>query len=112
MRNSLAKNLSDKLGGVAIYLKREDLNHTGTHKLNHAMAYTLVAKKMGKTKTIAETGTGQHGVVMAAATAYFGMESDIYMGKVDAEKLAVAVNCCLFTANKLQARRKAIANHQ
>lgn len=101
MRNSLAKNLSDKLGGAAIYLKREDLNHTGAHKLNHAIAYALVAKKMGKTKIIAETGTGQHGVVMAAAAAYFGMECDIYMGKVDVEKLAVAVNYCLLMVNKL-----------
>lgn len=81
-----AKNLSDKLGGASIYLKREDLNHTGAHKLNHAMAYALVAKKMGKTKIIADTGAGQHGVAMAAAAAYFGMECDIYMGKVDAEK--------------------------
>ncbi len=87
-----AKNLSDKLGGAAIYLKREDLNHTGAHKLNHAMAYALVAKKMGKTKIIADTGAGQHGVAMAAAAAYFGMECDIYMGKVDAEKEAPNVD--------------------
>lgn len=87
-----AKNLSDKLGGAAIYLKREDLNHTGAHKLNHAMAYALVAKKMGKTKIIADTGAGQHGVAIAAATAYFGMECDIYMGKVDAEKEAPNVD--------------------
>lgn len=87
-----AKNLSDMLGGAAIYLKREDLNHTGAHKLNHAMAYTLVAKKMGKTKIIADTGAGQHGVAMAAAAAYFGMECDIYMGKVDAEKEAPNVD--------------------
>ncbi|MBR3157241.1 pyridoxal-phosphate dependent enzyme, partial [Candidatus Saccharibacteria bacterium] len=87
-----AKNLSDKLGGAAIYLKREDLNHTGAHKLNHAMAYVLVAKKMGKTKIIADTGAGQHGVAMAAAAAYFGMECDIYMGKVDAEKEAPNVD--------------------
>ena len=58
---TFAKNLTDKLGGAAIYLKREDLNHTGAHKLNHAMAYGLVAKKMGKTKIIADTGAGQHG---------------------------------------------------
>ena len=87
-----AKNLSDKLGGAAIYLKREDLNHTGAHKLNHAMAYALVAKKMGKTKIIADTGAGQHGVAIAAAAAYFGMECDIYMGKVDAEKEAPNVD--------------------
>ena len=87
-----AKNLSDKLGGATIYLKREDLNHTGAHKINHAMAYALVAKKMGKTKIIADTGAGQHGVAMAAAAAYFGMECDIYMGKVDAEKEAPNVD--------------------
>ncbi len=87
-----AKNLSDKLGGAAIYLKREDLNHTGAHKLNHAMAYALVAKKMGKTKIIADTGAGQHGVAIAVVAAYFGMECDIYMGKVDAEKEAPNVD--------------------
>ena len=87
-----AKNLSDELNGAAIYLKREDLNHTGAHKLNHAMAYALVAKKMGKTKIIADTGAGQHGVAMAAAAAYFGMECDIYMGRVDAEKEAPNVD--------------------
>lgn len=89
---TFAKNLTDKLGGAAIYLKREDLNHTGAHKLNHAMAYGLVAKKMGKTKIIADTGAGQHGVAMAAAAAYFGMECDIYMGKIDAEKEAPNVD--------------------
>lgn len=89
---TFAKNLSNKLGGAAIYLKREDLNHTGAHKLNHAMAYALVAKKMGKTKIIADTGAGQHGVAMAAAAAYFGMDCDIYMGKVDAEKEAPNVD--------------------
>ena len=89
---TFAKNLTDKLGGAAIYLKREDLNHTGAHKLNHAMAYGLVAKKMGKMKIIADTGAGQHGVAMAAAAAYFGMECDIYMGKIDAEKEAPNVD--------------------
>lgn len=83
---TFARNLTEKYKGAAIYLKREDLNHTGAHKLNHAMAYALVAKKMGKTKIIADTGAGQHGVAMAAAAAYFGMECVIYMGEVDAKK--------------------------
>lgn len=83
---TFARNLTQKYKGAAIYLKREDLNHTGAHKLNHAMAYALVAKKMGKTKIIADTGAGQHGVAMAAAAAYFGMECIIYMGEVDAKK--------------------------
>jgi len=89
---TFARNLTKKCGGAAIYLKREDLNHTGAHKLNHAMAYALVAQKMGKTKIIADTGAGQHGVAMAAAAAYFGMECVIYMGKVDAKKEAPNVD--------------------
>jgi len=78
--------LSRKLGRSQIYLKREDLNHTGAHKINHCMGEGLLAKYMGKKKIIAETGAGQHGVAMATAAAYFGMECDIYMGQVDIEK--------------------------
>ncbi|EKV29969.1 Tryptophan synthase [Caenispirillum salinarum AK4] len=81
-----AGNLSEKLGGAAIYLKREDLNHTGAHKLNHCMGEALLAKHMGKTKLIAETGAGQHGVALATAAAYFGMECEIHMGEVDIAK--------------------------
>ncbi len=81
-----AKNLSDFCGGAQIYLKREDLNHTGAHKLNHCMAEALVAKSLGKTKLIAETGAGQHGVALATAAAYFGMECEIHMGEVDIAK--------------------------
>ncbi|MEA2049314.1 MAG: tryptophan synthase subunit beta [Campylobacterota bacterium] len=81
-----AKNLSDFCGGGQIYLKREDLNHTGAHKLNHCMAEALVAKSLGKTKLMAETGAGQHGVALATAAAYFGLECEIYMGEVDIEK--------------------------
>ena len=73
-------------------MKREDLNHTGAHKLNHAMGYALFAKKLGKTKIIADTGAGQHGVAMAAAAAYFRLDCDIFMGKVDAEKEAPNVD--------------------
>ncbi len=82
------KNLSDICGGAQIYAKREDLNHTGAHKLNHCMAEGLLAKHMGKTKLIAETGAGQHGVALATAAAYFGMECEIHMGAVDMAKEA------------------------
>ena len=81
--------LSDKIGtGVQLYAKREDLNHTGAHKLNHCMGEVLLAKYMGKKKVIAETGAGQHGVALATAAAYFGLECDIYMGAVDIKKQA------------------------
>ena len=81
-----AKNLSEKLGGAQIYLKREDLNHTGAHKINHCLGEALLAKKMGKSKLIAETGAGQHGVALATAAAIVGLECDIYMGEVDINK--------------------------
>lgn len=81
-----ARNLTEKYGGAGIYLKREDLNHTGAHKLNHCMGEGLLAKFMGKKKLIAETGAGQHGVALATAAAYFGMECEIYMGEVDIKK--------------------------
>ncbi len=83
------ERLSDKIGtGVQLYGKREDLNHTGAHKLNHCMGEVLLASFMGKKKVIAETGAGQHGVALATAAAYFGMECDIYMGAVDIRKQA------------------------
>ena len=82
------ERLSNKLGRVQLYVKREDLNHTGAHKLNHCMGEVLLAKYMGKKKVIAETGAGQHGVAMATAAAYFGMECDIYMGTEDIKKQA------------------------
>jgi len=80
-----AKRLSDQYGG-RIYLKREDLNHTGAHKLNHCMGEALLAKYLGKKKLIAETGAGQHGVALATAAAYFGLECEIHMGEVDIKK--------------------------
>ncbi|OHD81539.1 MAG: tryptophan synthase subunit beta, partial [Spirochaetes bacterium RIFOXYC1_FULL_54_7] len=80
-----AKRLSDEYGG-RIYLKREDLNHTGAHKLNHCMGEALLAKYLGKKKLIAETGAGQHGVALATAAAYFGLECEIHMGEVDIHK--------------------------
>ena len=82
------QRLSNLLGRTQIYLKREDLNHTGAHKLNHCMGEGLLAKYMGKKKLIAETGAGQHGVALATAAAYFGLECDIYMGEVDIAKQA------------------------
>ena len=80
------ERLSKIFGNCQIYLKREDLNHTGAHKLNHCMGEGLLAKYMGKKKLIAETGAGQHGVAIATAAAYFGMECDVYMGEVDIAK--------------------------
>lgn len=82
-----AHNLSREVG-AHIYLKREDLNHSGAHKLNHCMAEALLAKHMGKTKLIAETGAGQHGVALATAAAYFGLECEIHMGEIDIAKEA------------------------
>jgi len=83
---SYAKNLTNYCNGAKIFLKREDLNHSGAHKLNHCMAEVILAKKLGKTKVIAETGAGQHGVALATAAAYFGLECEIHMGQVDIEK--------------------------
>ena len=85
---SYLERLSTSLGHVQLYLKREDLNHSGAHKLNHCMGEALLAKYMGKKKVIAETGAGQHGVALATAAAYFGLECDIYMGSVDIAKQA------------------------
>ena len=82
------ERLSNSIGNVQLYAKREDLNHTGAHKLNHCMGEALLAKYMGKKKVIAETGAGQHGVALATAAAYFGLECDIYMGSVDIKKQA------------------------
>lgn len=86
-----AEKMTKDLGGAKIYLKREDLNHTGSHKINNAIAQCLLAKKMGKTRVIAETGAGQHGVATATAAALLGMECEIYMGKLDTERQALNV---------------------
>lgn len=86
-----AKNLSEKIGGAKIYLKREDLNHTGAHKINNAIGQILLAKRMGVKRIIAETGAGQHGVATATACALFGIDCTIYMGKVDTERQALNV---------------------
>ena len=87
-----ARTLSLENGGAQIYLKREDLNHTGAHKLNHCMGEGLLAKYLGKKKVIAETGAGQHGVALATAAAHFGLECEIHMGQVDIEKQAPNVS--------------------
>ncbi len=81
-----ARRLSEKIGGAKIYLKREDLNHTGAHKINHCLGEALLAKHMGKTKVIAETGAGQHGVALATACALVGIDCEIHMGEVDIAK--------------------------
>ncbi len=86
-----AEKMTADLGGAKIYLKREDLNHTGAHKINNVLGQILLAKKMGKTRIIAETGAGQHGVATATAAALFGMECNVYMGRTDMERQALNV---------------------
>ena len=86
-----AEHMTKDLGGAKIYLKREDLNHTGAHKINNVLGQMLLAKKMGKTRVIAETGAGQHGVATATAAALFGMECEIYMGIEDTKRQALNV---------------------
>ena len=86
-----AEKMTKDLGGAKIYLKREDLNHTGAHKINNVLGQVLLAKKMGKTRVIAETGAGQHGVATATAAALMGMECEIFMGKEDTERQALNV---------------------
>ena len=86
-----AKRMTEDLGGAKIYLKREDLNHTGSHKINNVLGQMLLAKKMGKTRVIAETGAGQHGVATATVAAMMGMECEIFMGKMDCERQALNV---------------------
>jgi len=86
-----AEKMSKDLGGAKIYLKREDLNHSGAHKINNAIAQVLLAKKMGKTRVIAETGAGQHGVATATAAALLGLECEVYMGEEDTKRQALNV---------------------
>jgi tryptophan synthase beta chain len=86
-----AKKMTEDLGGAKIYLKREDLNHTGSHKINNVLGQVLLARKMGKTRVIAETGAGQHGVATATAAALLNMECEIFMGKEDTERQALNV---------------------
>ena len=86
-----AGKMTEELGGAKIYLKREDLNHTGSHKINNVLGQVLLAKKMGKTRVIAETGAGQHGVATATAAALLGMECEVFMGKEDTDRQALNV---------------------
>lgn len=86
-----AKKMTEDLGGAKIYLKREDLNHTGAHKINNVLGQALLAKRMGKTRLIAETGAGQHGVATATAAALMGMECEVFMGKEDTDRQALNV---------------------
>ena len=86
-----AERMTKDLGGAKIYLKREDLNHTGAHKINNVIGQMLLAKKMGKTRVIAETGAGQHGVATATVAALMGMECEVFMGKEDTERQALNV---------------------
>ena len=87
----LAERMTEELGSARIYLKREDLCHTGAHKINNAMGQILLAKRMGKKRIIAETGAGQHGVATATVCAMFGFECRIYMGRIDMERQALNV---------------------
>jgi tryptophan synthase beta chain len=87
----LAENMTADLGGARVYLKREDLNHTGAHKINNVLGQVLLAKRMGKTRVIAETGAGQHGVACATAAALLGLECEIFMGKEDTERQVLNV---------------------
>ncbi|MBX3140053.1 MAG: tryptophan synthase subunit beta [Trueperaceae bacterium] len=87
----LARNLTERLGGARIYLKREDLNHTGAHKINNTLGQALLARRMGKRRVIAETGAGQHGVATATAAALYGLECHVYMGEEDVRRQALNV---------------------
>lgn len=86
-----AKNMTEKLGGAKVYLKREDLNHTGSHKINNVLGQTLLAKKIGKKRIIAETGAGQHGVAAATAAALMGLECEVFMGEEDTKRQSLNV---------------------
>ena len=86
-----AEKMTKDLGGAKIYLKREDLNHTGSHKINNVLGQVLLAKKMGKTRVIAETGAGQHGVATATAAALMGLECEVFMGREDTDRQALNV---------------------
>ncbi|MGI8433009.1 MAG: tryptophan synthase subunit beta, partial [Chthoniobacterales bacterium] len=99
----LAERLTNKLGGAKIYLKREDLLHTGAHKINNALGQMLLARRMGKKRIIAETGAGQHGVATATVAAHFGCECIIYMGAVDMERQALNVARMRFLGAKVVA---------
>ena len=91
VRCIFAEGLTEHVGGAKIYLKREDLNHTGAHKINNVIGQALLAKRMGIKRVIAETGAGQHGVATATACAMFGMDCTVYMGEEDTKRQALNV---------------------
>ena len=101
-----AERMTEDLGGAKVYLKREDLNHTGSHKINNVLGQALLAKKMGKTRVIAETGAGQHGVATATAAALLGLECEVFMGREDTERQALNV----FRMELLGAKVHAVTN--
>ena len=101
-----AERLTKKLGGAKIYFKREDLLHTGAHKINNALGQILLARRMGKQRIIAETGAGQHGVATATAAAHFGLECVVYMGKVDMERQSLNVARMRFPRGKSGPRHR------
>src|SRR5581483_10164387 len=96
-----AERLTEKLGGAKIYLKREDLLHTGAHKINNALGQILLARRMGKKRIIAETGAGQHGVATATVSARFGFECVVYMGKTDMDRQGLNVSRMRFLGAKV-----------
>ena len=98
-----AERMTKDLGGAKIYLKREDLNHTGAHKINNVLGQVLLAKKMGKTRVIAETGAGQHGVATATAAALMGMECEVFMGEEDTKRQALNVYRMRLLGSKVHA---------
>ncbi|MDR3091246.1 MAG: tryptophan synthase subunit beta [Clostridiales bacterium] len=104
-----AEKMTKDLGGARVYLKREDLNHTGSHKINNVLGQALLAKKMGKTRLIAETGAGQHGVAAATAAALFGMECEVFMGAEDARRQALNVYRMELLGTKVTAVRSGTA---
>ena len=100
-----AEKMTEDLGGAKIYLKREDLNHTGAHKINNVLGQALLAKKMGKTRLIAETGAGQHGVATATAAALMGMECVVFMGEEDTVRQALNVYRMRLLGAEVRARK-------
>ncbi len=104
-----AKRLSEELGGAKIYLKREELNHTGSHKLNNVMGQILLARRMGKTRIVAETGAGQHGVATATVCALFGLKCTVYMARSMSSGKSPMCFACIFLAPKCTPSRRALA---
>lgn len=103
-----AEKMTRDLGGAKVFLKREDLNHTGSHKINNVLGQVLLAKKMGKTRVIAETGAGQHGVATATAAALLGMECEVFMGAIDCERQKLNVYRMELLGARVQDRKSVV----